>query len=402
MTMVAYISGRPSFNPKSIFVASGGWYAPFPLNQEKIVFFFSARYALAAAIEVLGLKAGDKILVPAYNCGVELDPLLYFGLELEFYNINKDLFIDIDDFLKRISDSTKATLVTHFLGFPQPIDEIKNICRERNMFLIEDCAHALLSANHDGSLGSFGDVSIFSLLKTLPVPNGGVLLLNNQDLSCEKQMKGPGLLPTVFYIADLLEHRTRDDNSGLKCFFIRTAEHGFYKLATSAKLLVAALRKIAGTHGPSLVRPDSFQFVEKISSWGMSRISERIVEVTDFSNVKEVRRRNYQHLHNHFVDKRKEMLVFMALPDVVCPLFFPLMVENESKRDFLYQTLKRNGVTSHPWWDRFDSRVPWQQFPDAVELKQRLFGLPIHQDLELHHLDRMIDEFEKAYRQIED
>jgi perosamine synthetase len=53
--------------------------------------------------------------------------------------------------------------VTHFLGFPQPIDEVKKICGERTLFLIEDCAHALLSY-HDGKpLGSYGDVSNFSL-----------------------------------------------------------------------------------------------------------------------------------------------------------------------------------------------------------------------------------------------
>ncbi|MCD6322103.1 MAG: aminotransferase class V-fold PLP-dependent enzyme [Clostridiales bacterium] len=399
--MVAFISGRPSFHLIDILAPSEKRPAPFPVDQSRNIYFFSARYALAAAIEVLGLKAGDKILVPAYNCGVELDPLLSFGLELEFYKVNKDLLVDLDDFFKRIGDSTKAALVTHFLGFPQPIDEIKNICLENNLFLIEDSAHALLSAGPDGPLGCSGDVSIFSLLKTLPVPNGGVLLLNNPALEWVKPAQEPGLLPTALYVAELLRHRTRDDNGSVKGLFVRTTEHVFCTLATLVKFLVAALRKLFGTNGPSLVRPDSFQFESQISLWGISSVSKKIVGTTDFSHVKEVRRRNYQYLHKYFTDKRKKMLIFTELPDAVCPLFFPLMVENEKQRSFLYQTMKKNGVASHPWWDRFHPQVPWDKFPDAVCLKKKLFGLPIHQDLELHHMDCIISEFENAYQRVE-
>jgi dTDP-4-amino-4,6-dideoxygalactose transaminase len=64
----------------------------------------------------------------------------------------------------------------------------------------------------------------------------------------------------------------------------------------------------------------------------------------------------------------------------------------------LYRTLKGRGVVTHPWWDRFHPGVPWDEFPDAVYLKKRLFGLPIHQDLTLKHLDLVINEFEKAYQ----
>ena len=63
--------------------------------------------------------------------------------------------------------NVKAILITHFLGFPQPIDEIKRICNERNLFLIEDCAHAFLSSYNGNPLGSYGDIAVFSLLKDI-------------------------------------------------------------------------------------------------------------------------------------------------------------------------------------------------------------------------------------------
>jgi dTDP-4-amino-4,6-dideoxygalactose transaminase len=63
--------------------------------------------------------------------------------------------------------------------------------------------------------------------------------------------------------------------------------------------------------------------------------------------------------------------------------------------------LKRKGIITHPWWDRFHPAIPWNEFPDAVYLKTRLFGLPIHQDLTLKHLDLVIEEFENAYKNME-
>ncbi len=89
------------------------------------------------------------------------------------------------------------------------------------------------------------------------------------------------------------------------------------------------------------------------------------------------------------------------LPDGVCPLFFPVIVKNSEFRQSLYDLLKKRGIITHPWWDRFSTGVPWEKFPDAVYLKERLFGFPIHQDLELHHLELMINEFRKAYKIIE-
>jgi dTDP-4-amino-4,6-dideoxygalactose transaminase len=81
----------------------------------------------------------------------------------------------------------------------------------------------------------------------------------------------------------------------------------------------------------------------------------------------------------------------------VCPLFFPIIVENSLLRNNLYRILKSRGITTHPWWNRFHPAVPWDKFRDAVYLKERLLGLPIHQDLTFKHLDFLIKEFEKAF-----
>ena len=60
--------------------------------------------------------------------------------------------------------------------------EIEALCRERGSLLIEDCALSLLSETDQKPLGSFGDYSVFCLYKTLPVPNGGLLVQNRNFL----------------------------------------------------------------------------------------------------------------------------------------------------------------------------------------------------------------------------
>ena len=113
-----YVSGRPSLGFKAILAKNNKHPSVFPLNEAKCYFFFSARYALTAAIEALCLKPEDQLLVPSYNCGVEIDPLLHLNIKPTFYKIKKDLYPDFDDLQKKITGNVKGILITHFFWIP--------------------------------------------------------------------------------------------------------------------------------------------------------------------------------------------------------------------------------------------------------------------------------------------
>ncbi|MDZ4244067.1 MAG: DegT/DnrJ/EryC1/StrS family aminotransferase, partial [Candidatus Doudnabacteria bacterium] len=66
---------------------------------------------------------------------------------------------------KRLSDRTRAILVYHQYGFPQDMDKIMATAREKNLVVIEDCAHAVFSHYRGRRLGFIGDYSIFSFSK---------------------------------------------------------------------------------------------------------------------------------------------------------------------------------------------------------------------------------------------
>jgi dTDP-4-amino-4,6-dideoxygalactose transaminase len=396
-----YISGKPALHLGDLFQNNNKRNNIYPFDSEKCFYFFSARYALSALIKASGFKNGDGILVPSYNCGAEIDPILFYKLIPVFYKIKRDLSIDFEDLIKKINKKIKAILVTHYLGFPQPVHELRKICDDRKIALFEDCAHSFLSYYGNKPLGSYGDAAFFSLLKTLPVPNGGVLVINNKNINYNPYFLKPNFFATCFYAAELLRHKTMGNKNSFKENTLNLVYNGVYISMSSVRLMLAGFRKYFNPRGLYLVKPDSYFFIDELQSWGISDLGKRVINRTNFEEVKNFRRRNFEYLLKHFLKNERGILPFKELPSGVCPLFFPIVLESNEKRDRLYTILKSRGVTTHPWWDRFHPAVPWDEFPDAVYLKERLFGIPIHQDLTLKHLDFIMREFQEVRRNIQ-
>ena len=110
------------------------------LSGALVYFTHKGRTAIRKACDLLGIKSGDEILAPSYNCGSEIDPLLSSGASIRLYRIKTNCQIDFDNLAKSINPKTKAIYLTHYFGFPQPIDDIKRISKETGLPLIEDCA----------------------------------------------------------------------------------------------------------------------------------------------------------------------------------------------------------------------------------------------------------------------
>src|SRR4030042_2190502 len=147
-----------------------------------IEYVHRGRTAIRHACKLLGLCNGTEVLTPAYNCGSEIDALMNSGTSVVLYRVDRSCKIDLKDLSTRITKKTKAIYITHYFGFPQEVDEIKSICQQNKLFLIEDCAISLFSGNGVVKLGTKGDVAIFSFPKTLPVPDGGGLVVNTPEL----------------------------------------------------------------------------------------------------------------------------------------------------------------------------------------------------------------------------
>ena len=149
---------------------------PSPLDGAGVTFWFSARVAIFQAIAALGLRSGDAVALPAFCCGSELEPFIHAGLIPRFFKVTNTLSPEPESFKAALNGSA-AALVTHYFGFAADLTVARAACRTTGVPLIEDCAHALYSRHATDWLGSHADVAIFSIVKTLPVPDGGALII---------------------------------------------------------------------------------------------------------------------------------------------------------------------------------------------------------------------------------
>jgi perosamine synthetase len=356
---------------------------PFPLGAPRTLLTYSGTSALSRAAAWLGLEPGDAVLCPSYNCGHELEPLRRAGLKLSFYRVDGRMDVDLDDVERRLHPPIQTLLVTHYFGFPQPVEKLRRLCDERGVRLIEDCAHALQSRIAGGPLGSFGDVAIFSLRKSLPLPDGGAVVANRTAFAGASDPTPPHPCATLGKTLDLWQKHMMRPRAAPGFWAARAA----LALATPALATRRALRALELPSALAWYDPDDerFDFDERLLAWTLSDISRRLLVRLDYGEILRRRRANYAQLCQE-LGELASALLRPELPEGVSPLFFPVRVDDP---DSVTLELYGRGITLGTWWDAFHPGVPWDEFPDAVELKRRVVALPVHQDLEPEHVARM-------------
>ena len=141
----------------------------------------------------MGIKAGDKVLVPAYHSASMVPPVLHLGAEPVFYRVGADGSVDLADVAARLDGATRAIMVTHYFGFPQAMAAIRALCDAHGLQLLEDCAHSLFGSADGRPLGAWGDYAAASTMKFLPIYEGGCLVSARHPLDAvQLHSAGPG------------------------------------------------------------------------------------------------------------------------------------------------------------------------------------------------------------------
>jgi dTDP-4-amino-4,6-dideoxygalactose transaminase len=261
--------------------------------------------------------------------------------------------------------------VIHYAGWPQPMPELVSLCRARGMLLVEDCALALLSDMHGRALGTFGDWSVFCLYKTLPLPNGALLIQNGPRLeSLERlRLRDAGPASVLGRTAELLVQRIRSRANGVGAA-LQLVKRGMGRAAGALEVR----RANVGDIGFNLGEVDL----------AMSRVSDRLLTRMDFAEIKRRRVENYRQLSACLGPHVTP--VFPDLPDGVCPLFFPVIVADKHAAAV---ALRARGVDALEFWN--DSVEPGghEMGADAQFLRRHVLELPIHQDLTARHIDHV-------------
>ncbi len=141
----------------------------------------SAGHSCFFAIDI---RPGDEIITGAFTFWASILQALHLGGVPVFAEMDpKTLNIDPDDIEHRITKRTKAIVVTHMLGLPCEMRPIMRIARKHGLKVIEDASHAHGATYRGKPIGSFGDVSFFSMQssKLMPAGEGGIFVTNNRE-----------------------------------------------------------------------------------------------------------------------------------------------------------------------------------------------------------------------------
>jgi perosamine synthetase len=153
-------------------------------NFKKGFLFGSARSSLFALLKTLNFDKGSEILITGFTCEVVPNAVINTGYTPIYVDINPvNYCMDPTIAEKLITKKTKVIIIQHTFGIPAQIEELINIAKKYNLYIIEDCAVSLGSKYKGKLTGTFGDASIFSfeLSKTITSCNGGMLLLNTNN-----------------------------------------------------------------------------------------------------------------------------------------------------------------------------------------------------------------------------
>lgn len=141
--------------------------------------------ALHCACIAAGINSGDEVITTPLTFAASANCILYCGGIPVFADINPLTYnIDPKSIREKITDKTKAIIAVDFTGQVVEIDEIRRICEEHNLILIEDAAHSIGSSYNGKMVGNLADMTTFSFhpVKTVTAGEGGAILTNDDEL----------------------------------------------------------------------------------------------------------------------------------------------------------------------------------------------------------------------------
>ena len=145
----------------------------------------SGTAALHSAFFGLGLEAGDEVIAPTFTFLSTVMPLFVVNAVPVLVDCEPDTGnIDPAVIEAAITPRTKAVVIVHINGHPCDMEPIVDLCRRRGLRLVEDASHAHGATWNDVKVGSFGDVSVFSLqgAKLTAAGQGGVMLTADREI----------------------------------------------------------------------------------------------------------------------------------------------------------------------------------------------------------------------------
>lgn len=272
----------------------------------------SCTAALHLAIEALGIKAGDKVLVPSLTFTASAEVVRYMGADPVILDVEYGTGLITTSIIKEAllkNTGVKALILVHYAGQAAMMttkegEGILDICQKNHIKVIHDAAHAFPTKFNNKCVGSYGDVTCFSFYanKTITTGEGGMLVTDDEEIyNRVKIMRLHGINRDVWnrftnmkssweydVVAPGFKYNMPDVNAAIGLAQLERAEHFREERQRCAEYYYESLSEVPnidlpvcyGDHKdhswhlfPIVIRPDSSisrnDFIEKISEKGI-------------------------------------------------------------------------------------------------------------------------------------
>jgi dTDP-4-amino-4,6-dideoxygalactose transaminase len=358
----------PGYRTVAAFLRHAGDDSPFWTSRGGDARVYSrGAWALAAAAGAAGRGQPATVFIPDYFCNEALGPLRAAGHRLIFYPIDETLQPQWSVLAALAAEQPRphAIVVVHYFGFPMACREAAARCAAMDATLIEDAAHVLAPA---GDVGRQGQFVIYSPHKLLPVPQGGILVA--------QQAKFASTMPCTRRVAL---------NRATGVWVAKRVIQRFARPLGGWRSTWNAF-EIDGV-GQSVARDT----IPRVAVGLLSAMSARVPDIV------ERRRANYSAL----VDAAGDHQLFDALSADTCPYLFPLLFSPD-KAPVVHEALNRAGIPARSWPDLPPEVLARPaEHKTAIDLRHRVVTLPVHQDLQPHHVAYMSDTLRRVSRAID-
>ena len=143
--------------------------------------------ALVMSLKALGIGPGDEVITSPFTFFASAECISQVGAKPVFADVCLDTYnIDPKEIEKKITDRTKAIIPVHIFGNPCNMDEIKDIAKRHNLYVIEDACQAVGAEYKGRKIGTFGDIACFSFFPTKNLGcygDGGIVITNDKEIA---------------------------------------------------------------------------------------------------------------------------------------------------------------------------------------------------------------------------
>jgi len=369
----------------------------FGLNEKYYInFVFKARIGLFHILSFLfkNNKTKNKIILSSFTVFDMINMILLSGFKPIFVDHYKNSSqIDFDQLKKiiELNDDIGAVLLTHYNVNNSELLKISNICKEKKIVLIEDCAISIASKFDNDYVGKFGDYSIFSFgfYKFVNVLSGGMVFSKNKDfynfvIEQEKNWNEV----KIYNLYKLI----------IKSFFIRIMSSKiifniiFPIIKFSYKNNVRPITKLL-INDPKPHRKHSFpkEYKFRISQ---NQINEIIFQFKNLENQRKLRELHYKTYSDNI--RNKKIIFFHNKKDLLNKnafLNFPIIIENKNK--FLKYMLDNN-IDLSPQFYRSVNQLPFlseysKQTKYIQDSVSKLVTLPTYAEINKSYINKIIE-----------